>query len=130
MKGHQISVADLNARRREAVRLRLQGEKLTAGSATTGLSAPTIISAVRSYRDGGWNAVEVSPRKGRPPRDVEGIPAQHLHALVQAMLAGPPDGAGLPQKLWSRRAVGEWLKRHGSGRPSAGTMARFVQTLG
>src|SRR3569623_2194816 len=130
MKGHQISVTDLNARRRDAVRLRLQGQKIAAVSAATGRSAPTIIGAVRSYRDGGWNAVEVSPRKGRPPREAEGIPAQHLHALVQAMLAGPPDSAGLPQKLWSRRAVGEWLKRHGSERTSAGTMARLTQTLG
>jgi sulfate adenylyltransferase subunit 2 len=130
MKGHQISVDDLNARRREAVLLRLQGQKLTAVSASTGLSAPTIISAVRAYRDGGWNAVQVSPRKGRPPREVEGIPAAHLHALIQAMLAGPPDTAGLPQKLWSRRAVGDWLKRHGSERTSAGTMARLSQTLG
>ena len=130
MKGHQISVVDLNARRREAVLLRLKGEKLAAVSAATGLSSPTIIGAVRAYRDGGWNAVEVSPRKGRPKRDAEGIPAEHLHALVQAMLAGPPDTAGLPQALWSRKAMGGWLKRNGSDRTSAGTMARLTQTLG
>jgi len=130
MKGHQISVADLNARRREAVRLRLQGQKIAVVSVATGLSAPTIIGAVRAYRDGGWNSVEVSPRQGRPRREAEGIPAEHLHALVQAMLAGPPDEAGLPQSLWSRRAVGDWLKRHGSERTSAGTMARLSQTLG
>src|SRR5437764_10745719 len=122
MKGHQISVADLNARRREAVRLRLQGQKLAAVCAATGLSAPTIIGAVRAYRDGGWNAVQVSPRKGRPRRDTEGIPAQHLNALVQAMLASGPETAGLQHSLWSRKAVGDWLKRHGSERTSAGTM--------
>jgi sulfate adenylyltransferase subunit 2 len=129
LKGHQISVEDLNARRREAVRLRLQGEKLAAVSATTGLSQPTIIGAVRAYRDGGWNAVQVSPRKGRPPRDAEGIASELLHRLVQAMLAGPPNAAGLPQGLWSRKAMGEWLKLHGSDRTSAGSVARLCQQL-
>ena len=94
MKGHQVSVADLNARRREAVRLRLQGEKLAAVAAATGLSTPTIIGAVKAYRDGGWNAVQVSPRQGRPRRDAEGIPAENQNGLVQAMLAGPPDAPG------------------------------------
>src|SRR5438132_1157235 len=105
LKGHQISVADLNVRRRDAVRLRLQGQKLAAVSAATGLSQPTIISAMRRYQDGGWNAVKVSPRKGRPKREAEGVTPEHLHALVQAMLAGPPDQAGLPLSLWSRKAM-------------------------
>jgi sulfate adenylyltransferase subunit 2 len=129
MKGHQISVADLNARRREAVRLRLQGEKLAAVSLATGLSAPTIIGAVKSYRDGGWNAVQVSPRTGRPRRDAEGLPQPQLHALVQAMLAGGPDAAGLGSSLWSRKAIGEWLKAQGSER-SAGTVAKLCEMLG
>jgi sulfate adenylyltransferase subunit 2 len=46
------------------------------------------------------------------------------------MLAGPPDSAGVPQALWSRKAMGEWLKRQGSTRTSAGTMARLTQLLG
>jgi sulfate adenylyltransferase subunit 2 len=130
LKGHQISIADLNVRRREAVRLRLQGQKLAAVSASTGLSQPTIISAMRAYRDGGWNAVQVSPRKGRPKREAEGVAPEHLHGLVQAMLAGPPDAAGLPHSLWNRKAMGEWLKGHGGDRTSAGSMARLMPQLG
>jgi sulfate adenylyltransferase subunit 2 len=125
-----LSVAELNARRREAVRLRLQGQKLAAVSATTGLSQPTIIGAVQAYRQGGWNAVQVSPRQGRPKREAEGIAPKHLHGLVQAMLAGPPDASGVSQRLWSRKAMGEWLKAHGSERTSAGTMTRLTQQLG
>jgi sulfate adenylyltransferase subunit 2 len=125
-----LSVDDLNAKRREAVRLRLQGQKLAAVSASTGLSQPTIIAAVRAYRDGGWNAVRVSPRQGRPKREAEGIAPEHLHGLVEAMMAGPPDAAGLSQRLWSRKAMGDWLKAHGCDRTSAGTMARLTQQLG
>jgi sulfate adenylyltransferase subunit 2 len=129
LKGHQISIADLNVRRREAVRLRLQGQKLAAVSAATGLSQPTIISAMRAYREGGWNAVQLAPRKGRPKREAEGVAPQHLQGLVQAMLAGPPDAAGLAQRLWSRKAMGEWLKLHGGDRTSAGSMARLCRQL-
>jgi sulfate adenylyltransferase subunit 2 len=125
-----VSVTELNARRREAVRLRLQGQKLASVSASTGLSQPTIISAVRAYREGGWNAVQVSPRQGRPKREAEGIAPGHLHALVQAMLAGPPDASGLSQRLWSRKAMGDWLKAHGGERTSAGTVTRLTQMLG
>jgi sulfate adenylyltransferase subunit 2 len=125
-----VSVTELNARRRKAVRLRLQGQKLAAVAASTGLSQPTIISAVRAYRDGGWNAVQVSPRKGRPKREAEGIAPEHLHGLLQAMVAGPPDADGVSQHLWSRKAMGEWLKAHGGDRTSAGSMARLTQQLG
>src|SRR4051812_42758363 len=110
MNGNQISVEDLNAKRREAVRLRLQGQKLAVVAASTGLSTPTIIAAVHAYREGGWNAVQVSPRKGRPRREAQGVPAEHIGGLVEAMLAGPPDIPGSPQSLWSRKAIGEWLR--------------------
>jgi sulfate adenylyltransferase subunit 2 len=129
MNGNHLSIDDLNAKRRQAVRLRLQGEKLAVVTASTGLSTPTVIAAVKSYRQGGWNAVEVSPRKGRPPKAEEGMDVRHVHALVQAMLAGPPDKAGLAHALWSRKAVGDWLARQPGARRSAGAVAKLCQAL-
>jgi sulfate adenylyltransferase subunit 2 len=129
LSGNQLSVDDLNAKRRQAVRLRLQGEKLAVVTATTGLSTPTVIAAVKAYRQGGWNAVEVSPRKGRPPKADEGLDASHLTGLVQAMLAGAPDAAGLPHTLWSRKAVGDWLARQPGAKRSAGAVAKLCHAL-
>jgi sulfate adenylyltransferase subunit 2 len=129
LNGNQLTVEGLNAKRRDAVRLRLQGEKLTVVTSATGLSAPTVISAVKAYRQGGWNAVEVSPRKGRPRRSEEGFGAAHVEALVQAMLAGAPDTAGLPHALWSRKAVAAWLSTQAGARRSAGAVTRLCQAL-
>ncbi|MDB5870628.1 MAG: cysD [Ramlibacter sp.] len=129
MNGNQLSVDDLNAKRRQAVRLRLQGEKLAVVTASTGLSSPTVIAAVKAYRQGGWSAVEVSPRQGRPPKAEEGMSLRHVHALVQAMLAGPPDVAGLPHALWNRKAIGDWLARQPGARSSPGAVTRLCQAL-
>jgi sulfate adenylyltransferase subunit 2 len=130
LNGSRVSVEDLNAKRREAVRLRLQGEKLSVVGVATGLSTPTVIAAVKAYRQGGWNAVEVSPRRGRPPKAEEGIELGVVHELVQTMLAGPPKDAGLADMLWSRKAIGAWLARRGSNRQSAGTVTRLCEVLG
>ena len=129
MNGNQLSIGDLNAKRRQAVRLRMQGEKLTVVTASTGLSTPTIIAAVKAYRQGGWTAVEVHPRRGRPPKEEEGSWNRHINALVRAMLAGPPDAAGLAQSLWSRKAVGDWLAGQPGAKRGAGVVARLCAAL-
>jgi sulfate adenylyltransferase subunit 2 len=129
LNGNQLTVDDLNAKRRQAVRLRLQGEKLAVVTASTGLSTPTVISAVKAYRQGGWNAVEVNPRKGRPPKAEAGLDTRHVHSLVQVMLAGPPDAAGLSHPLWSRKAVGDWLALQPGAKRSAGAVAKLCAAL-
>jgi sulfate adenylyltransferase subunit 2 len=130
VNGNQLSVVELNARRRQAVLQRLQGTKLDVVTAATGLSAPTVIAAVKAYRQGGWAAVEVRPRRGRPPKSDEGVPQDVLHRLLRAMLAGGPDEAGVvAQKLWSRQAVAEWLAQQGQRR-SAGAVARLCERWG
>lgn len=60
----------LNARRRQAVQLRLDGNTLAKVQTEVGLSAPTIIAATKAYHGGGWDAVDVAPR-GRPRRTAE-----------------------------------------------------------
>ena len=57
----------LNALRRQAVHLRLEGRTLAEVTQVLGLSTPTIIAAVKAYEAGGWDAVDVAAR-GRPRR--------------------------------------------------------------
>jgi sulfate adenylyltransferase subunit 2 len=52
----------LNERRLSAVRLRLSGLSVAETATRTGLSRPTVIDAVKAYRNGGWAAVPVGPR--------------------------------------------------------------------
>ena len=60
--GRNITIAALNRRRRAAVKLRLEGVSVADTARRTGLSAPTVISAVKAYRRGGWAGVPVGPR--------------------------------------------------------------------
>ena len=62
------SVDTLNRLRREAVALRLGGATLARTREAVGLSAPTILAAVRAWEGGGWDAVDVG-RRGRPRLD-------------------------------------------------------------
>jgi sulfate adenylyltransferase subunit 2 len=111
--GTSVSTQDLNARRRRAVALRLEGQKLAVIAATSGLSARTVIAAVKAYRAGGWTAVDVHPGSGRPPRIKEGLSAQVLAELWDVLLK-PPEAAGLVlHTLWNRQAVQQWLNQQG-----------------
>jgi sulfate adenylyltransferase subunit 2 len=123
------STSDLNTRRRQAVALRLEGQKLAAVTASCGLSAPTVIAAMKSYRQGGWAAVDVRPGRGRPPRDKEGLPADVLAALWKVLPSAPED-AGLPaHSLWNRQALVDWLKQQGCSR-SMSAVGRLCAQLG
>ena len=64
------TISQLNALRRQAVQMRLDGHSLADTQTTVGLSAPTIIAAVKAYQKGDWQAVDVAPR-GRPKRTAE-----------------------------------------------------------
>jgi sulfate adenylyltransferase subunit 2 len=129
VNGNELPIDQLNARRRDAVRLRLHGQKLSAVVASTGLSTPTVISAVKAYRLGGWSAVDVHPRRGRPPRADQSLDAELARRLTDAMLSGAPDAAGIPLPLWSRDAVRKWLAQAGAAQ-STGTAARWCARLG
>ena len=102
------TLAELNRLRREAVALRLDGATLVDTRRQVGLSAPTITAALRAYRSGGWDAVDVGPR-GRPSLTVaastEDLPAR----LRQDALQGAAGQAG----CWSLDAAIDWFKREG-----------------
>jgi sulfate adenylyltransferase subunit 2 len=60
--GRNVPVEVLNERRLTAVRLRLSGLSIAEAATRTSLSQPTVIAALKAYRDGGWGAVPVGPR--------------------------------------------------------------------
>ena len=107
MSGNQLSVEALNSQRRLAVQLRLQGQTLSAVAQATQLSAPTIIAAVKAFKAGGWAAVKVNPRRGRPSAQSSVFkPAVEL-ALLQYMLSG--DGP----LAWTVNDVVRWFSELG-----------------
>ena len=100
MTSPSSNVSQLNAQRRRAVQLRVDGRSLTQIRGETGLSVPTIISAFKAFTEGGWHAVDVGAR-GRPQGSGRGLTSAQESALALAALYAPPEAVGLPRELWS-----------------------------
>jgi len=106
--GRNITIDALNKRRRAAVKFRLAGASVADTARRTGLSAPTVISAVKAYRRGGWAAVPVGPR-GR------GIKRQMA-----------PFGAGRPGKE-SRQTASAQVRQAAAAREGALRISPYAQ---
>ena len=106
-------LALLNARRRRAVQLRVDGLSLSQIQLETGLSVPTIIKAYQAFEMGGWAAIDVGAR-GRPKGDGRLLAPEQEADLRRLTLQGPPEAAGLPAGLWDAAALQSLAQsRHG-----------------
>ena len=97
-------MSQLNAQRRRAVQLRVDGYSLARVRAETGLSVPTIIGAFKAFTEGGWHAVDVGAR-GRPQGIGRALTQAQEAELALLALYGAPEAAGLPATLWSADGV-------------------------
>jgi sulfate adenylyltransferase subunit 2 len=125
----ESSVQQLNARRRRAVELRLEGRSLQHIRSETGLSAPTVIAAHKAFLAGGWSAVAV---RGRGRQQGEGralTPAQE-QALRRLVLTQPPEQVGLAVPLWQREALGQWVERELGMALGERTVTRYLERWG
>ena len=95
------NLSQLNAQRRRAVQLRVDGLSLARVREETGLSVPTIIGAFKAFTEGGWHAVDVGAR-GRPQGTGRALTQAQEAQLALLALYGPPEVA---QKL--PPAIGE-----------------------
>ena len=98
------NLSQLNAQRRRAVELRVDGHSLTRVRAETGLSVPTIIGAFKAFTEGGWHAVDVGAR-GRPQGAGRALTLAQESELALLALYGLPEAAGLSTPMWSADAV-------------------------
>jgi sulfate adenylyltransferase subunit 2 len=104
-------IAVLNARRRRAVELRVDGRSLNEIRAETGLSVPTIIQACKAFQAGGWAAIAVGPR-GRPKGNGRVLGIAQEQSLRLAALSDPPERHGLPPTLWTGASLRALSQRH------------------
>ena len=118
----------LNARRRRAVELRVDGRSLAQIRTETGLSVPTIINAFKAFTSGGWRAVDVGAR-GRPHGAGRALTLSQERELARVALFTAPEDHGLADALWTLQAVQRLAQqRHGvalHARAAARCLARW-----
>jgi sulfate adenylyltransferase subunit 2 len=124
-----LHLPQLNAQRRRAVQLRVDGRSLTQIRAETGLSVPTIINAYKAFTEGGWQAVDVGAR-GRPPGAGRALTPTQEAELALAALYAAPEAGGLDRPLWSADAAQDWAERRFGARPHARAIARCLARWG
>jgi len=103
---HQ-SIDELNSLRRQAVELRLGGATLAETQASVGLTAPTVIAAMKAYKEGGWQAVDVGER-GRPQISSRARTSKQLcKTLFDDTLLSASQDAG--NATWDIEKVQQWM---------------------
>ncbi|WP_339934420.1 hypothetical protein [Vreelandella glaciei] len=107
MNAKHLSPGSLNERRKQAVRLRLDGHTVLKVTQQTGLSAPTVSAAWKAFREGGWAAVPVKTR-GRLKGQANVLDASFQKVLWQVLNQAPPDDA----PAWSSAGLADWLKEN------------------
>lgn len=101
----------LNERRKQAVKLRLDGHTVAVASQQTGLSAPTVSAAWKAFLEGGWAAVPVKPR-GRLKGQANVLGADVQALLWQALYQEPQDSLLHAAPGWGSADLAEWLSTH------------------
>ena len=103
-----LPLAVLNERRRRAVILRERGMTLREVAAQVELSVPTVMSAHRAYRAGGWAAVNVKPRGRKQGEGRQLTPDQEME-IRRLICDKTPDQLKLGFALWNRQAVSQLM---------------------
>lgn len=104
-----LPLAVLNERRRRAVKLRERGMTLREVTSQVELSVPTVMSAHRAYREGGWAAVDVKPRGRKRGEGRELAPEQEAE-ICRLICDKTPDQLKLGFALWDRQAVSQLIE--------------------
>jgi transposase len=127
--GKRLSPEVLNDRRRRAVKLRLGGMKLVEVAQVVGLARGTIISAVKAYKTGGWQAVAVKAR-GRSVGDGRTLNAEQEKAIRAMICDRTPDQLKLPYALWTRSAVGDLIHQQVGIKLPVRTVGHYLKRWG
>ncbi len=113
----------LNERRRNAVKLRLEGRKIADIAEIVDLSAPTIIAAHKQFLAGGWPAVDANPR-GRKAGNLA-LSDDLLDLVQQAAVSNPNDSVP-----WSLQLLEQHCRDTHGAKISARSLGSYLDQWG
>jgi transposase len=99
--------AELEARRRRAVELVVEGKGVREVARLVGVDSKSVSRWRQMYEAGGASGLRSKPQKGRSPK----LSEQDLAALGRLLQAGP-SAHGFQTELWTLSRVGAVIKRH------------------
>lgn len=104
------TLEQLHERRKQVVRLYRQGTKVMQIVTMTGLSYPTVRTAIDLFDAGGWGAIRPAVR-GRVRGDGR-VLSQAQEDIIQRMIIDKrPEQLKMDFSLWSRAAVGQLIEQ-------------------
>lgn len=115
--------------RRNAVSLVESGIPQKYVALDLGVSRRSVNEWVRAYREAGEESFR-SAQRGRRPGEQLALCATSQERILRIVVAGPPDRAGLPCRLWTRRAVVGLIDREFGITLGAATIGRYLQRWG
>ena len=102
------TLEQLHERRKQVVRLHRQGTKIMQIVTMTGLSDPTVRSAIDRFEAGGWGAIRPAAR-GRTKGDGRTLSSAQEDAVQRMIIDKRPEQLKMDFSLWSRAAVGQLI---------------------
>ena len=104
------TLEQLHERRKQVVRLHKAAMGIMKIVALTGLTYPTVRSAIDRFEQGGWEALKPKAR-GRLRGTGRVLSAQQETLIQEQIRDKRPEELGMSCFLWSRAAVGEFIER-------------------
>ncbi len=104
------TLEQLHERRKQVVRLYKQGVKVMQIVTMTGLSYPTVRSAIDLFEVGGWAAIRPAVR-GRARGDGRVLSEAQEDAIQRMIIDKRPEQLKMDFSLWSRAAVGQLIEQ-------------------
>jgi transposase len=124
-----LSADALQKLRRQVVADVESGLSKTYVARNRGVSRKTVGKWVREYRSNGEQAFVVR-RKGRRAGSRMALSSSQQGWVLNTISAGPPDLAGLPYLLWTRRAVVELIRSEFGTSLSPATVDQYLTRWG
>jgi transposase len=119
----------LHERRKQVVRLHLQGIGVMRIVALTGLSYPTVRKAIDLFEAGGWRAVKPTAR-GRNAGDGRLLSAEQEAAVRRTICDKRPEQLKMEFALWTRGAVMQYIEREFGVRLSIRATGEYLRRWG
>ena len=104
------TLVQLHERRKQVVRLHKQGMKIMQIVPMTGLSYPTVRSAIDLFESGGWCALKPGLR-GRAKGDGRVLSQAQEDTIQRLIIDTRPEQLKMDFHLWSRGAVGQLISQ-------------------